>query len=312
MKQFDPEQNRIFEAITGSQLYGTSTPESDVDYRGICIPPMDVLLNPFYPFQQKDKGFKEEDRTLYALGKFFQICADCNPNIVEMLFIPEQNTVYNSKYWEKIVANKDLFLSKKAKYTFTGYAIAQLKAIKRHRQWFIDPPKKKVERSDFGLTDSPLISGDSLDHALNIPHNLFKDEFHDELVREREYRIEKRKWDNYVSWRDNRNLKRRELEDKFGYDCKHASHLFRLMTEGKELLLTGDIIFPLGNADEIRAIKNGFYSYDEMLEKAELLDSEFEIWYNESVLPNKPNRNKLIELYFEIIEEYHHDHPDQN
>jgi len=23
MKQFDPEQNRIFEAITGSQLYGT-------------------------------------------------------------------------------------------------------------------------------------------------------------------------------------------------------------------------------------------------------------------------------------------------
>ena len=309
MKQFNPEECRIFEAITGSLLYGTNTPESDMDTRGICIPPMDVLLNPFYPFHQKDSGFKEEDRAIYALGKFFQICADCNPNIIELLFVPEQNINYSSKYWEKIVANKNLFISKKARFTFTGYAVSQLKAIIRHRQWFIDPPKKKPERKDFGLTDSPLVSGDNLDHALNIPHSLFKDEFHDELVREREYRVEKRKWDNYASWRDNRNKKRREMEDTFGYDTKHASHLFRLMTEGKELLLTGNITFPLPNADEIRAIKNGFYSYEEMLERAESFDKEFDVWYNESTLPKAPNRNALTELYFEIIEEYHNDNP---
>ena len=97
MKQFDPVKTRIFEAITGSQLYGTATPESDVDYRGICIPPMEVLLNPFENFKQQDKGFKEEDRTLYALGQWLKLCADSNPNIVELLFVPEQNQFHDGK-----------------------------------------------------------------------------------------------------------------------------------------------------------------------------------------------------------------------
>ena len=72
--EFDVEGNRIFEAIVGSRLYGTQTPESDYDYRGVCIPPMKVLLDPFSGFEQQDKGFKEEDRTIYNLSKFFKIC----------------------------------------------------------------------------------------------------------------------------------------------------------------------------------------------------------------------------------------------
>ena len=312
MKQFDPEQNRIFEAITGSQLYGTDTPESDTDYRGICIPPMDVLLNPFYPFEQKDSGFEEEDRTLYSLDKFFRLCADSNPNIVELLFVPFENVVFHSKYWSKILKNKQYFLSKKARFKFTGYAFSQLHKIKAHREWFINPPSKKPERSDFGLGGTSLVSGENLSAVTNLPFSLFKDEVSDEIRREKEYRLVKKKWDDYMSWFKNRNPKRRELEEMYQYDTKAAYHLFRLMTEGKELLLTGNITFPLPNAEEIRAIKNGLYTYEEVLEKAELLDSEFEIWYNESILPNKPNRNKLIELYFEIIEEYHNDHPNQD
>ena len=304
MRDFDPIEYRIFEAVVGSNLYGTATPESDMDYRGVCIPPMDVLLNPFMPFEQKDSGFEEEDRAIYALGKFLKTCADSNPNIIELLFIPEQSIIFKTKYWDKIIENKHLFVSTKARYTFSGYAISQLNAIKNHRQWFISPPKNKPERKDFGLTDSPIVSGENLENALNIPHELFKPEYHEELVRERAYRFEKKKWDNYISWKNNRNPKRRELEDKYGYDAKHASHLFRLMTEGKELLLTGNITFPLPNAEEIRNIKNGLYEYDEMLEKAKLFDREFETWYNESILPKAPDRNKLTELYFEIIEEY--------
>jgi uncharacterized protein len=301
MKDFDPTKHLIFEGITGSKLYGTNTPESDTDRRGVCTPPMDVLLNPFMPFEQKDSGFEEEDRVIYALGKFFALCADCNPNIVELLFVPENMILFNSPEWELVQENKHLFLSKKAKYTFTGYAFSQLNAIKTHRQWFIDPPKKKPERKDFGLKEVPLVTGDNLDHALNIPHDLFKDEFREELMNEREYRIQKKKWDNYVAWRDNRNQKRREMEDKFGYDCKHASHLIRLMTEGKELLLTGNITFPLENSDEIRAIKNGKYSYDEILGIAENMDREFDTWYESSTLPKAPDRNKLLDLYIEII-----------
>lgn len=304
VKQFNPEECRIFEAIVGSKLYGTDTAESDVDYRGVCVPPMDVLLDPFMNFDQKDSGFKEEDRAIYALGKFFKLCANANPNIIELLYVPEKNIIFKTSEWDKIILNKGLFLSKKIKYTFTGYAFSQLKAIKNHRQWFINPPKEKPIRKMFGLTDSPIVSGENLNNSLNIPMELFKKEYHEELLREREYRLTKKKWDNYVSWHDNRNPKRRELEDRFGYDAKYASHLIRLMTEGKELLLTGKIIFPLKNAYEIKAVKNGKYSYEEIIKYAETLDKEFETWYTQSPLPNKPNRVALKKLYLDIIKNY--------
>jgi len=301
---FNPENYLIFECITGSKLYGTDTPDSDFDYRVICIPPLPVLLDPFMNFEQKDSGFEEEDRTIYALGKFMKLCADCNPNIVELLFIPECNIIQKSGVWNNIIENKQLFLSKKVKHTFLGYSFSQLKAIKNHRQWFINAPKEKPKRKDFGLTDNPILSGENLENCFNVPSELFKPEYHEEFVKEREYRLAKRKWDNYVSWRDNRNPARKETEDKWGYDAKYASHVFRLLSEGKELLLTGNITFPLPNCEEIKDIKNGKYSYEEMLLMAENMEKEFEFWYNQSTLPKAPDRNKLTRLYLDVLSEY--------
>jgi len=298
---FNPQDYVIFEGITGSRLYGTNTENSDTDYRSICVPPITVLLNPFNRFEQKDSGFEEEDKTIYDLGKFIKLCASSNPNIIELLFIPESKIIYKTKEWDLLIENRHLFLSKKAKYTFSGYAISQLNAIKTHRKWFINPPKKKPERKDYKLTDSPKVSGEGLQAISNIKFEYLEESFRDELRRELEYREQKRSWDNFISWRDNRNPERRRLEELYGYDVKHASHLFRLMLEGKELLLTGNITFPLINNEEIRAIKNGKYTYDETVEKAEVLDKEFEEWYNISKLPHHADINGLTELYFKIV-----------
>ncbi|AEZ66297.1 hypothetical protein phiTE_131 [Pectobacterium phage phiTE] len=37
----------------------------------------------------------------------------------------------------------------------------------------------------------------------------------------------------------NRNAARHELEEKFGYDTKHAMHLVRLLRMSQEILETG-------------------------------------------------------------------------
>jgi len=298
---FDPQDFVIFEGIAGSRLYGTNTEGSDFDYRSVCTPPIEVLLDPFNNFEQKDSGFEEDDKTIYALGKFFKLCADSNPNIIELLFIPESKTISKTEKWDMVLENRNLFLSKKAKYTFSGYAMSQLNAIKTHRKWFIDPPKEKPTRKMFSLSDAPIISGEGLQAVSNIKFELFNESFREEIKREIDYREQKKAWDNYVSWHDNRNPERRRLEELYGYDVKHASHLVRLMSEGKELLLTGNITFPLPNCEEITAIKNGKYNYDEMLEMATNLDKEFEMWYDESILPHSPNKKGLTELYYKII-----------
>jgi len=302
MKQFDPIEHRIFEGVTGSRLYGTATPDSDYDSRGVCIPPLEVLLDPFMRFNVKD-SFDGEDRSIYDLGNFLKLCSDNNPNVLEMLFIPDSFVMYKTKTWDKIISNRDLFLSKNIKHRFLGYAFSQLEAIKRHREWFISPPDHKPTREEFGLTQTPLVSEANIQNMMGVPNELFKEKHYEELQRERKYREVKKKWDNYMQWKTNRNPKRKASEEAIGFDGKYASHLFRLMSEGKELLLTGNITFPLPNAEWLLSIKNGFYQYEEILEMAKTMESEFETWYNESPLPHKPNINAIKQLYFEIVKE---------
>lgn len=54
-------------------------------------------------------------------------------------------------------------------------------------------------------------------------------------------------------------------------------------------------------AEELLAIKNGKYSYDEALEKASNMEKEFENWYNISPLPHHADKKGLTELYYKII-----------
>jgi hypothetical protein len=246
-------------------------------------------------------GFEGEDRAIYSLAKFFKLCADANPNIMEMLFVPKDKTIFSTYIWEMIVGNKNLFLSKNIRYRFAGYAISQLEKIKRHREWFINPPDHKPTRKEYDLSNSPLVSEGALANVLGVPKYLFREDYQLELGREREYRDAKKKWDNYIQWKDTRNHKRRGTEEDYGYDSKCASHLFRLIEEGHLLLLTGEITFPLNNARELVDIKNGKYTYEEVLDAAKIMEESFDSWYNESTLPHSPDRNGLTELYFEII-----------
>jgi hypothetical protein len=298
---FDVEKCRIFEAITGSRLYGLANEFSDTDYRGVCLPPLEVLLNPFESFDQKDSGFEEADRVIYSLPKFMKLCADGNPNIIELLFIPKQNIVYKSRIWDKILRNKQYFISKKVKHTFTGYAFAQLKRIERHRQWLLNPVSKLPDRSEFGLPEMPEFGFEKLQNVLHAPKETIRDEYREYASKEMAYRDKKEDYDQYQSWFKTRNPDRFILEQKFGYDTKHASHLFRLMTEGKELLLTGNITFPLPNAEEILAIKNGSYSYGAMIEVAKSMEKDFETWYEMSTLPFSSDKKALTDLYFDVI-----------
>lgn len=303
-KNFNPEEYIIFEGMAGSHLYGTNTIDSDVDTRGVVVPPMNVLLDPFNEFNVKDSfDGGEDDRALYSIKKFFKLCADNNPNVLELLFVPPDKTTISSPYWEKIVENRHLFLSKNIKHRFLGYAFSQLEKIKRHREWFINPPHHKPSREEFGLTQSPIATDSVIQNAFGIPQHVYKDEYREELSREREYREAKKRWDSYATWKKERNPKRRGSEELFGYDTKCALHLFRLMIEGKSLLLGGEIKFPLPEADWLLQIKNGKYSFEKIVEMAQSIETNFNAWYDMSSLPKAPNRKALTSLYMEIVNE---------
>src|ERR1700722_856736 len=142
----------------GSHAYGTSTPESDEDIKGIAIAPRSHYLGFVHSFEQAEiKAPKDPDTVIYDIRKFFTLASACNPNIIEVLHVDPKDHVIVSAIGEELLEHRDKFLSKRARYTFSGYALSQLKRIKTHRRWLLDPPTCAPAREDFGLPEKVII-----------------------------------------------------------------------------------------------------------------------------------------------------------
>jgi predicted nucleotidyltransferase len=154
------ETNTIYLVRHGSVCYGTNIKGSDIDYRGVCIPTKQYYLGAISIFEQAE--MHDPDITVFELGKFFRLASDCNPNALEILFVDPSDIIHIDPLGEKLLANRDFFLSKRVKHTMTGYAVAQLKRIKLHRAYCLNPPKKYPTRMELGLPEQTLIPQDQL------------------------------------------------------------------------------------------------------------------------------------------------------
>lgn len=151
----------IFLAKHGSTAYGTNTPTSDLDIKGVAIAPLKYQIGFLHKFEQADSGFKG-DVCIYDLTKFIKLAAECNPNIIELLFLDEGDYIYSNQFFTKIVSEREIFLSTEARWRFGRYAAAQLKRIDTHRKWLLNPPTKEPWRKDFDLPDTTLLPKDQL------------------------------------------------------------------------------------------------------------------------------------------------------
>lgn len=163
--KIDNTKELVFFAKSGSHAYGLNTPESDLDYRGIFFGDLGNYfggesveqyegMSKYTPEVLLSLGVEEsEDTVVYELTKIMKLLRENNPNIIELLHVPEDCVVYKSPLIYPLFENKGLFLCTASKFRFAGYAFSQLKRLKSHREWVKNPPKKKPERSDYGLKE---------------------------------------------------------------------------------------------------------------------------------------------------------------
>lgn len=191
MRRAVVEQNTIFLVQSGSHAYGLSTPESDLDYKGFFYPSPDYVYG-FQTCEQKNAGWNdfsdpasglipqlegEVDACVYDVRKYIQLALDNNPNILEMLYQSESTHIICDSYVkDNILSNRDLFLSKKVRYSLAGYAYAQIRKIEQHRKWLLDPPTAPPKLEDFGLSEEykPL-SKEEVNAFIEFLYILIKD-----------------------------------------------------------------------------------------------------------------------------------------
>jgi hypothetical protein len=175
------KEKTIFLAKNGSRAYGMHHSESDVDIQGIMIPPKEYFfgfshrieqfdkpmhMEQFIPFLSEEEKFivaaTKIEGTIYGIHKFFALSKDCNPNLIQLLYSDNDSILICNTLGEKLRQNRNLFLSKNARFRFSGYAISQLKRIQLHRGYLLNPKENKPKRSDYGLAEKMEISSNDL------------------------------------------------------------------------------------------------------------------------------------------------------
>lgn len=139
-------QNTMYLAYTGSVAYGTNSDTSDLDVYGFCVPPKDVIfphLNGVIQGFDKNvpkfdqwmqhhiqNGEQEYDFTVYSIIRFFRLCADNNPNMLDCLFVPRECVLHSTRMSELVRENRHMFLHKGLWPKMKGYAYSQLAKMK--------------------------------------------------------------------------------------------------------------------------------------------------------------------------------------
>jgi len=127
-------ENLLFECVAGSRAYGTSTPDSDIDLRGIFAAPQNLLYRDLAPPQVSDAN---NDETYYEIGRFVELLSKNNPNLVELLFAPTDTIRSRNPVLDLI--RPEMVLSKLCEQTFAGYAVSQIKKARGLKKKIVNP-----------------------------------------------------------------------------------------------------------------------------------------------------------------------------
>ena len=306
------ETNKILEIKCGSHLYGTDTPDSDKDYVGVFMPPKEYVLG-YRQVKEVTSNIvsKNEfgrntseavDKKLYEFRHFCNLAMNNNPTILEILFVNRDNILFSSVEGDTLLANRFLFPSQLMAKGYLGYAKQQKHkmVIRSNKFNELEAGLKALE----SMNDKEVMA----DVILKFP-DIFENRKGDKkLIWCGDLQIERgifvKKARKIISQRIGSATSRKELIRKHGYDCKFASHLIRLLTEGLEFIKTGELQFPLYNSELLTEIKTGRYTVNQILSMADNYESEYDKALANTKLPKTPNSKTIEE--FVVNSMYNH------
>ena len=304
------EQNTILLIRSGSHLYGTNTPESDEDYLGISIFPKEyyIGLNQCKEVDcslvSKDLDGKNNkdaiDKKLYEIRNYVELCRQGNPNIIEILMVNDENIMCINSFGRKLLANAHLFPSKLVKQRFIGYAISQMKKATVKPDNFKDLEFFK-QNYDPNVDDRRIVEMQYLSYGFCRLITFYNDHA---TVGGLNFNlnVKMRKVYDAVITRLGKASHRQDMWLKYGCDVKFLMHCVRLMMEGKELLETGRIQFPLKEKDLLLDIRNGKLSLEQIHQLVAERKDDLETF--DGNLPATPNFDLINKFLIETVEEF--------
>ena len=128
----------LLEAIAGSRSFGLDTPTSDTDIKGVFYMPKEMFFGMDYIPQINNET---NDVVYYELGRYIELLAKNNPNILELLATPDDCILHRHPVMAQLRLSD--FISKLCKDTFVGYAATQIKKATGLKKKIVNPIDKE-------------------------------------------------------------------------------------------------------------------------------------------------------------------------
>lgn len=117
----------IYKCIVGSNAFGLSGENSDVDVRGIFLPPAEMHWSLYGLPEQIERA--DSDEVYWELQKFLTLSLKANPNVLECLYTPLIE--HASPIANELLENRVKFLSRLVYQTYNGYVMSQFKKLEQ-------------------------------------------------------------------------------------------------------------------------------------------------------------------------------------
>lgn len=308
----------------GSHLYGTATPQSDLDIKGVYLPDArDILLQQVKPMisdsREKEHGEKntadDVDREAYSLQRYLELLAQGQTVALDMLFAPDSAMMAPpDEAWRDVQTLAPKIITKSAgafvkycrqqanKYGIKGSRVAAsrialdiLKAAEAKHgaqeklEIVYDELKQAVDGNEFLSFSTGTQPGGGTVTYFEVCGK--------KSMMTASIKIAREITQNLV---DNYGQRALAAERNEGVDWKALSHAVRVGREALELFDTGRITFPRPEARHLLAIKQGELEYQEVAEEIEGLLVEVERAAENSDLPDSVD--------FDLIDDFVAEH----
>lgn len=307
----------ILLGLAGSYSYGTNNENSDIDVRGVTLNRKSDLIGMTSYDQYTDEN---TDTVIYTFNKIIRLLLECNPNTCELLGLNEEHYLYLSPIGRELLANRRLFLSKRAIQSFGGYADQQLRRLQnalardrmaseeRERHIYNSVKNAMYEfRERYRISDYGMLKI-YIDEAENpeMDTEIFLDaQFSHYPLRD--YRNIWGEMNNIVKEYDKIGKRNRKKDDN--HLNKHAMHLIRLFMMAIDILEKEEIITYRKDEHELlMKIRRGEFQKEDGTYRTEFYEilADYEKRLHEAAentsLPDEPDYERVQEFVMSVNE----------
>jgi len=293
----------VVNILVGSHLYGTTTTQSDRDYKGVFVPSKEAILLGRIPKScatstsgDNVKNTADDvDTELYSLHYFLQLACEGQTVALDMLHAPESMIVESSDIWRQIVSRRHRFYTKNL-HSFVRYARrqasrygvkgARLNAVKAVLDVLQPLAPERRLRDIWHLLPRMEYCGEASFDPQGIPQYQVCDKLFQATVSVSYARPILEKFSQEYGTRA------QQAAENINIDWKAISHALRVAFQVRELLTAGTITFPRPEAELLINVKTGQADYlTEIAPMLEELMDEVEHLISVSTLPEQADRD---------------------